>query len=130
MFGINSPKGYITVTDGIKLKAINYGENMMMTEFILQKGSILPEHSHIHEQSGYLIKGKIMLYINDVSRELKPGDSWNIPQNIRHKANIIEDSIALEVFNPVRADYMKFVCEEDVEKVENDRGHGENINEY
>jgi len=116
MFGINSPNGYITVADGIKLKTINYGENIMMTEFILQKGFTLPEHSHKQEQSGYLLKGKIKLHIDGDSREISPGDSWNIPGNVRHKADIIEDSIVLEVFNPVREDYLRFIFEDDIKR--------------
>jgi hypothetical protein len=47
---------------------------------------------------------------------MTPGDSWNIASNSLHNAEILEDSIAIEVFNPVREDYLKYVVKEDVVK--------------
>jgi quercetin dioxygenase-like cupin family protein len=84
-----------------------------MTEFILQKVAILPEHSHIQEQTGYLIKGKIRLFIGGISRELVPGDSWSIKSNLTHYAEILEDSVAIEVFSPVRKDYLAYLNNSD-----------------
>jgi quercetin dioxygenase-like cupin family protein len=78
MFGNNSDNGYIEVLNGIKIKTINYGQDTLMTEFLLKKDSILLEHAHINEQTGYLVKGKIRLFINGSSRIMNPGDSWNI----------------------------------------------------
>lgn len=86
-----------------------------MTEFLLQKGAILPEHSHPYEQTGYLVKGKLRLYIGDESKELVPGDSWNIAKDVLHKAEVLEDSVAIEVFSPVREDYLKFANSKDIE---------------
>lgn len=111
MFGIHSSEDYQEISKGIKIKTLNYGENTLMTEFLLEKGAVLPEHTHFNEQTGYLVKGKIRLYINGKSEELTPGDSWNISSNIKHKAEIIEDSIAIEIFYPVREDYLQFVKE-------------------
>ncbi len=114
MFGKKSQNGYQEIIKGIKIKTINYGPATLMTEFVLEKNAILPEHSHIHEQTGYLVTGRINLSINDVSRILNPGDSWNIPANIQHKAEILEDSIAIEVFNPCREDYKRYINTEDI----------------
>ena len=36
--------------------------------------------------------------------EAQVGDSWCIPGGVEHGANILEDSVALEVFSPVRDD--------------------------
>jgi quercetin dioxygenase-like cupin family protein len=114
MFGTNSSLGYHEILKGIKIKTINYGKNMIMTEFLLSKDSVLPEHQHINEQIGYLVKGKVKLFIDGKSKEINPGDSWNIAGNIKHKAEILEDSIAVEVFNPVREDYFKYIFKEDI----------------
>jgi quercetin dioxygenase-like cupin family protein len=35
-----------------------------------------------------------------------PGDSWNIPMNVTHGAKVLEDSMAIEVFSPLREDYL------------------------
>jgi quercetin dioxygenase-like cupin family protein len=113
MYGISSEKGYTEVMPGIKMKNLCYGEKMNLTKFILKKNALLPEHNHENEQTGYLVKGKIRLFINNISRELKPGDSWNIKSNEKHKAEILEDSVAIEVFSPQRADYLPFLNIED-----------------
>jgi quercetin dioxygenase-like cupin family protein len=114
MFGKKSEDGYTEILKGIKIKTLNYGKSALMTEFLLMKDSILIEHAHVNEQTGYLVEGKIKLFINGNARIINPGDSWNIPSNIRHKAEIIEDSVAIEVFVPNREDYLKFVNQDDI----------------
>jgi quercetin dioxygenase-like cupin family protein len=44
--------------------------------------------------------------IGNETFEAGPGDCWNIPGNVEHAAEIIEDAIAMEVFSPVRKDYL------------------------
>jgi quercetin dioxygenase-like cupin family protein len=114
MFGIKSANGYIEILPGVSIKTLAHGNNMLTTEFVLKKGSELPMHKHPNEQAGYLVKGNIILYIDGVAKNLKPGDSWNIGGNVEHKAEIIEDSVALEIFSPVREDYFKFIMKEDI----------------
>jgi quercetin dioxygenase-like cupin family protein len=113
MFSIHSNNGYTEITKGIKIKTLCHGEAMCMVEFLLTKSSLLPEHAHSNEQTGYLVKGNIRLFINGVARELLPGDSWSIPGNCRHSAEVMEDSTAIEVFNPVREDYLPYENRED-----------------
>ena len=114
MFGKKSDHGYSKVLDGIRIKTIMYGQETLMTEFVLEKDSVLPEHVHVQEQTGYLVKGKMKLYAGDSSSILKAGDCWNIPSNVRHRAEILEDSVAVEVFCPCREDYLKYVNREDL----------------
>jgi len=104
MFGRHSDNGYAEVLPGIKIKTLNYGKNTLMTEFLLKKDSILTEHLHPNEQTGYLVSGKIKLYIDNRSKIIMPGDSWSVPSNSKHKAEILEDSVAIEVFSPARDD--------------------------
>lgn len=77
-----------------------------MTEFRLRKGSVLPRHAHPHEQTGYLVQGHLRLRIGTETFEVRPGDSWCIPGGVEHGAQILEDSVAVEVFSPVREDYL------------------------
>lgn len=114
MFGKKSGNGYSQVLDGIQVKTITYGRETLMTEFVLQKDSALPEHAHEQEQTGYLVKGKMKLFVGDSRRVMNPGDCWNIPSNVRHRAEILEDSLAVEVFSPCRTDYLKYVNREDL----------------
>jgi len=115
MYGKHSAENYTSVLEGIQIKTLCYGESTLMTEFVLQKDTILPEHSHPYEQTGYLVKGRLRLYIGENSKELVPGDSWNIAKDVLHKADVLEDSVAIEVFSPVRKDYLKYVNDMDIE---------------
>ena len=106
MFQKHKENGYVPAIPGIEMKTLVHGEKTLMTEFLLKKNSLLPRHSHAHEQTGYLVKGRIRLCIGDDSFEVTPGDSWCIPGNVEHQAEILEDSVAIEVFSPVREDYL------------------------
>mgnify|MGYP001609312763 CR=1 FL=1 len=98
--------GYKTPIDGIHFKTLCYGDKSLMAEFRLEKDNVLPEHTHPHEQTGYLVSGRINLIIDGVKNEIYPGDSWNIGGDVPHSAEVIEDSVAIEVFSPVREDYL------------------------
>jgi quercetin dioxygenase-like cupin family protein len=101
-----NPRGYHLALPGIERKTLAYGEHTLMTEFHMHKGSSLPAHAHPHEQTGYLVSGRIRLTIAGRSVDVRPGGSWSIPGNTKHGAAILEDSVAIEVFSPVREDYL------------------------
>jgi quercetin dioxygenase-like cupin family protein len=114
VFGKHSDSGYSGILPGISIKTICRGSSTLMTEFRLEKGSLLSEHSHPNEQTGYLVKGRMKLYIDGVGRELEPGDSWCVAGGLPHRAEITEDSVAIEVFSPAREDYLKYVNPPDI----------------
>jgi len=87
-------------------KALVFGANTLLTEFRLEQGAILPRHSHPHEQTGYLVAGRLELTIGDVTCLAEPGDSWCIPGGTPHHAHALADCVAIEVFSPVREDYL------------------------
>lgn len=106
MFTPHSTGGFKDVLPGIQRKTLAHGAKTLFTEFQLGKGARLPRHSHPHEQTGYLISGAIRLTIGDVIHDVKPGDCWCIAGGVEHQADILEDSVAIEVFSPVREDYL------------------------
>ena len=97
---------YKDVLEKIQQKTLAYGDRTLMAEFRLGQGADLPRHSHPHEQTGYLVSGEIALTIGDETHQVKPGDSWCIAGDVEHKARALEDSVAIEVFSPVREDYI------------------------
>jgi quercetin dioxygenase-like cupin family protein len=108
MFYKNNSEGFHNVLKGITIKTLVYGDNMLLSEFHMNKGSQLPNHSHSQEQTGRLIAGKIVLTIGNSKLEMNPGDCWSVPSNTSHGAEIVEDAIAIEVFSPVREDYLQY----------------------
>ncbi len=107
MFVIHTEDGYSCPVEGIEMKPMAYGEKTHLVRFKLSKGAILPDHAHPHEQTGYLVSGRMILKIDGKDHEANPGDSWTIPGDVIHGAQILEDSVAIEVFSPVREDYLK-----------------------
>ncbi|HPS58891.1 MAG TPA: cupin domain-containing protein [Spirochaetota bacterium] len=116
MIGRHTSDKYIQILDGIRIKTLVHGESTLMAEFQLSRGSILPAHSHPYEQTGYLVSGCISLFIGGMDFAMKPGDSWCIPAGEDHRAEVHEDSVALEIFSPPRGDYMKYCNNADIIK--------------
>ncbi len=106
MFVRHNLDGYSEPVPGIQMKTLVHGEKSLMTRFHLKKGAQLPAHSHPHEQTGYLVSGKIILHIGEESHGVSPGGSWCIAGGVEHRAQVIEDAVAIEVFSPVREDYL------------------------
>jgi len=99
-------RGYEPALPGIERKTLAHGDRTLMTEFRMRKGSTLPRHAHPEEQTGYLVSGGLRLTIGSRSVDVRPGDSWSISGGTRHGAAVLEDSVAIEVFSPVREDYL------------------------
>lgn len=113
MLGKLTDQRFNDILPGIKIKTLVHGAGTLMSKFVMQNGSKLPAHSHPYEQTGYLLKGKIVLTIGNNSYDVNPGDSWCIDSGVEHSADITEDSEALEIFSPPRADYMKHFSKSD-----------------
>ncbi len=106
MFYKREDTGYRQPVPGVALKTFVFGEKTLLTEFRLEAGHTLPRHAHEQEQTGYLVSGSIILSIGEENFQAGPGDSWCIPGNVEHGAKILLDSVAVEVFSPVRKDYL------------------------
>ena len=108
MFKKHDRAGYTTLLDRIEIKTLVHGDKTLMTEFRLAQGAVLPRHNHSHEQTGYLVSGRIELTIGAQTYQVSAGDSWCIPENVEHRAVAGESSVVIEVFSPVREDYLRY----------------------
>ena len=106
MFGHAGDGGYIDALPGIRRKTLAYGGATLLTEFRLEAGAVLPVHDHPQEQTGCLVAGRLRLTIGDETRDMSPGDAWSIPGGVAHGGVALEDAAAVEVFSPVRKDYL------------------------
>jgi len=97
---------YKQVLEGVRLKSLVHGERTHLTEFRLSKGAVVPEHQHPQEQTGYLISGSLRFTIDGEVTVALPGASWNLPAGIPHGAEALEDTVVVEMFSPIREDYL------------------------
>jgi quercetin dioxygenase-like cupin family protein len=104
-----NPEGYVSARAGIQRKTLVDGGRTQLVEFKLATGAVIPPHDHPQEQTGYLVSGRLVLTIAGVEYEMRPGDSWTIPGDVEHQAKILDDSVAIEIFSPVRRDYRNLV---------------------
>ena len=106
MFYKKKTIGYKEVLPGVLLKTLAHGQKTLLTEFKLTQGTVIPEHHHSNEQTGYLGSGAIILTIDGSTYDVLPGDSWCIESNLLHSVQVLEKSVVVEVFSPVREDYL------------------------
>lgn len=92
--------------EGIDMTPLAWGQNTILVRFDLAKGSTLPSHAHPHEQTGYLVSGRLQLTIDGRAFEAVAGDSWSIPGGVTHSAVARADCVAVEVFSPLREEYL------------------------
>ena len=92
--------------EGVVLTTLVHGEKTLMGQFKIAKGSIIPTHSHPHEQTGVMISGKLRFNVNGEISDVETGDTWCLLGNIEHSAEAVEDSVIIEVFSPIREDYL------------------------
>jgi len=106
MFRRHAPEGYLPAVPGIARKTLVHGARTLMTEFRLEAGAVLPRHAHPYEQTGYLVSGRLELTIGAETFVAEPGDSWCIPADVEHGGLARQDCVAIEVFSPLREDYL------------------------
>ncbi len=82
------------------------GNEMMLSFVELKAGSEVKLHSHPNEQVGCLLKGSLHFFVGDADQILGPGEMWVIPADVPHRVIALEDSEALDVFHPIRTDYL------------------------
>jgi quercetin dioxygenase-like cupin family protein len=83
------------------------GTNLMLSVVRLEPESVVLDHSHPHEQMGYLLEGRLEFTVGGVTRVLGPGDIWRIPGGVTHRVRALDQpAVALDVFHPIREDYL------------------------
>ena len=95
----------IEMLPGIVRRTLNEGAHTMLCELRMDAGSIIPSHTHPHEQTGYLASGRFRFRMGDTWREMGPGDSWCVPGGVEHEVIVIEDTVAIDIFSPPREEY-------------------------
>ena len=96
------------VTDQIDRRLVT-GDRTMLAHVYLAKGSIVPKHSHDNEQFTYILKGVLHFWLGedgDHEVDVRAGEVLHIPSNMPHKAEALEDTVDLDVFTPIRQDWL------------------------
>lgn len=95
-----------TVGDGVKRKILGYDDTIMLVNVDFKKGGIGPMHEHYHAQVTYVVSGQFEMTIGDETRIIKGGDCFYIEPHVLHGAICLEDGVLIDVFSPIREDFM------------------------
>lgn len=88
-------------------------ERMMLAQVFLKKGALVPAHDHHNEQFTYILSGALRFWIGehadapgDTFTDVRAGEVLVIPSSVRHRAEALEDTLDVDVFNPPRQDWL------------------------
>lgn len=106
MFSPNSESTPVEMMPGVVRRTLGCGERTLLCEITLAKRSVVAAHDHPHEQIGYVVRGRLLFRIGDEERELAAGDGYMIPGGVSHAVTALEESVAIDIFSPVREEYL------------------------
>lgn len=106
-FFIPEHQQWVDMLPGIRRRHLAHGERGH-TIFVEGKaGAEVPEHSHPHEQLGFVIEGELEFTIGDAApQRISAGTGYAIPGDVPHRVLFLVDSTVIDIFVPVREEYL------------------------
>jgi quercetin dioxygenase-like cupin family protein len=95
-----------TTAPGIKRKIMSYDDRLMVVKVSFEKGAVGTLHQHHHTQITHIDSGAFEVEINGEKRVLKTGDAFFIPPNALHGAVCLEPGVLIDIFSPMREDFI------------------------
>lgn len=92
--------------NGIKRKIMAYNDSMMLVKVAFESGAVGVLHRHPHTQASYVSKGIFDISIDGVTTRLRAGDVYFVPSELIHGAVCIESGELVDVFSPMREDFV------------------------
>ena len=93
------------VTEMISRKIVS-GEREMLAQIYLKRGALVPIHAHDSEQMTYILQGSLRFLIAGEEIIVREGEVLHIPSRLPHQAEALEDTLELDVFSPVRTEWL------------------------
>src|SRR5712671_2363005 len=93
------------MSDMISRKIVT-GDKAMVAQVFLKKDAVVPEHHHESEQITYILEGALKFEIEGKEIVVGKGQVLRIPSNVPHRAVALEDTLDLDIFSPIRQDWL------------------------
>ncbi len=88
-------------------RRVVHGERLTVARVYLKKGCKVPLHSHENEQISNVFEGALRFEIGGQELTVGAGELVRIPPNVPHSAEAMEDTVCLDIFNPIREDWLR-----------------------
>ena len=93
------------VTEMLSRKIVT-GDREMLAQIYLKAGCVVPMHSHESEQMTYILQGALRVVVDGEEMTVREGEVLHIPSGVPHQAEALEDTFELDVFSPIRSDWL------------------------
>jgi len=93
------------LTDLLSRKLV-VGKNEMLALVTLRKGAFVEAHKHESEQITFILKGALKFWVDGREIVVREGELLHLPSNMQHSATALEDTLDLDIFSPIRKDWL------------------------
>ena len=102
------------VTEMLSRKIVT-GERGMLAQVYLKAGCVVPMHAHESEQMTYILQGALRFLVGGEEITVREGEVLQIPSQIEHQAEALDDTFSLDVFTPIRHDWLDEIDDDDAD---------------
>jgi quercetin dioxygenase-like cupin family protein len=88
-------------------RQVIHTDTMTVSRLELRQGAVVPTHSHANEQISMIASGALRFELDGKQLIVRSGELLPIPGNVPHSVVALEDSVAIDIFSPVREDWRR-----------------------
>jgi quercetin dioxygenase-like cupin family protein len=97
---------WIDLAPGIRRRTVTHGQTMYQMIAELKAGTKMAEHQHPQEQIIHILSGRMRVFANGGTHELRAGESYYLASNVPHGVETPEETRVLDTFSPPRDEYI------------------------
>jgi quercetin dioxygenase-like cupin family protein len=94
------------VTEMLSRKIV-VGEREMLVQVYIKRGCLVPMHAHESEQMTYVMQGALKFVVAGEEIIVREGEVLHVPSDAAHQIEALEDTFVLDVFSPIRTDWLE-----------------------
>ncbi len=107
MFTFGSDIEFTELGNGLKRKVLAHDKDMMAVEVYFEEGAVGAMHTHPHTQISYVLEGEFLATIGDETKTITKGDTYYTLPNLPHGVVCTKKGVLLDIFTPMREDFLK-----------------------
>ena len=89
------------------VRQVLHGEKLTISRLDMKAGAVVATHHHENEQMTIMVSGKLRFIFPEKTIDVGAGEVMEIAPHLPHRVEVLEDSVAIDVFAPVREDWRR-----------------------
>ncbi|MEP7000934.1 MAG: cupin domain-containing protein [bacterium] len=99
--------GWERTAEGIRRQVLGHGSDLMIVRVEFESGAVGAMHHHPHRQATFVATGRFEVTVGGETSEIQAGDCFYAEADVPHGVRALETGVLIDVFTPVRADFLK-----------------------